>query len=164
VSYRLSAAIGLIAAAYLLASCGRASSAAPTADVRRQLNLLKVSLVLATPSNPKEAEELTTLVSSMRGVYGKGKWCPDAAKPDHARAIQHRVVGPAVEVPGRGAAVAARRGDVRSMLSMGLSKPWPDALQAMTGSRDMDASAILDYFAPLQAWLQEQNKGQPIGW
>jgi len=51
-----------------------------------------------------------------------------------------------------------------AMLSMGLSKPWPDALQAMTGSRDMDASAILDYFAPLQAWLQEQNKGQPIGW
>jgi len=51
-----------------------------------------------------------------------------------------------------------------SMLSMGLSKPWPDALQAMTGSRDMDASAILDYFAPLQAWLQEQNKGQPVGW
>ena len=51
-----------------------------------------------------------------------------------------------------------------AMLSLGLSKPWPDALQAMTGSREMDASAILDYFAPLQAWLQEQNKGQPIGW
>jgi peptidyl-dipeptidase A len=53
---------------------------------------------------------------------------------------------------------------LNAMLSMGLSNPWPDALQAMTGSRDMDASAILDYFAPLQAWLQEQNKGQPIGW
>jgi peptidyl-dipeptidase A len=52
------------------------------ADQRRQLNLLKVSLVLATPSDPKESEELTNLVSSMRGVYGKGKWCPDAAKPD----------------------------------------------------------------------------------
>ena len=52
------------------------------ADQRRQLNLLKVSLVLATPSDPKEAEELTTLVSSMRGVYGKGKWCADPAKPD----------------------------------------------------------------------------------
>ena len=51
-------------------------------DQRRQLNLLKVSLVLATPSDPKESEELTTLVSSMRGVYGKGKWCPDAAKPE----------------------------------------------------------------------------------
>ena len=52
------------------------------ADQRRQLNLLKVSLVLATPSDPKESEELTKLVSSMRGVYGKGKWCPDPAKPD----------------------------------------------------------------------------------
>ena len=53
------------------------------ADQRRQLNLLKVSLTIATPSDPKEAEELTTLVSSMRAVYGKGKWCPDASKPDH---------------------------------------------------------------------------------
>ena len=52
------------------------------ADQRRQLNLLKVSLVMATPADPKEAEELTKLVSSMRGVYGKGKWCPDPAKPD----------------------------------------------------------------------------------
>jgi peptidyl-dipeptidase A len=52
------------------------------ADQRRQLNLLKVSLVLATPSDPKESEELTGLVSSMRGVYGRGKWCPDPAKQD----------------------------------------------------------------------------------
>jgi peptidyl-dipeptidase A len=34
----------------------------------------------------------------------------------------------------------------------------------MTGSRDMDASAILDYFAPLQGWLKDQNKGQRCGW
>jgi peptidyl-dipeptidase A len=52
------------------------------AEQRRQLNLLKVSLVLATPSDPKESEELTNLVSSMRGVYGKGKWCRDAARPE----------------------------------------------------------------------------------
>ena len=51
-------------------------------DQRRQLNLLKVSLVLATPSDPKLAEELTTLVSSMRGTYGRGKWCPDVATPE----------------------------------------------------------------------------------
>ncbi len=50
------------------------------------------------------------------------------------------------------------------MLTMGMSKPWPDALEALTGSREMDASAILDYFAPLQAWLDEQTHGQPIGW
>ena len=51
-------------------------------DQRRQLNLLKVALVLATPSDPKESEELTTLVTRMRGVYGRGKWCPDPAKPE----------------------------------------------------------------------------------
>lgn len=53
---------------------------------------------------------------------------------------------------------------LNATLQMGLSKPWPDALQAMTGQREMDASAILDYFKPLQAWLEEQNKGQPVGW
>jgi peptidyl-dipeptidase A len=53
---------------------------------------------------------------------------------------------------------------LNAMLAMGLSKPWPDALEAMTGSREMDASAILDYFAPLKTWLDEQTKGQPVGW
>ncbi len=50
------------------------------------------------------------------------------------------------------------------MLEMGQSKPWPDALQAVTGQRQMDATAILEYFAPLQKWLDEQNKGKPVGW
>jgi peptidyl-dipeptidase A len=50
------------------------------------------------------------------------------------------------------------------MLEMGQSKPWPDALEALTGQRQMDASALLDYFAPLQKWLDEQNKGQKSGW
>jgi peptidyl-dipeptidase A len=53
---------------------------------------------------------------------------------------------------------------LNAVLKMGLSKPWPDALEAMTGAREMDASAILDYIAPLQAWLEEQTKSQPIGW
>jgi peptidyl-dipeptidase A len=53
---------------------------------------------------------------------------------------------------------------LNAMLQMGQSKPWPDALQALTGSRDMDASAILDYFAPLKTWLDEQIKGKPVGW
>jgi peptidyl-dipeptidase A len=53
---------------------------------------------------------------------------------------------------------------LQAMLEMGASKPWPDALQALTGQREMDASAILEYFAPLRAWLQEQNKGQQCGW
>ncbi len=50
------------------------------------------------------------------------------------------------------------------MLEMGQSKPWPDALEALTGQRQMDATAILDYFAPLQKWLDEQNKGKVCGW
>jgi peptidyl-dipeptidase A len=51
-----------------------------------------------------------------------------------------------------------------AMLAMGQSRPWPEALEALTGSRQMDATAILDYFAPLKAWLDEQTKGQPVGW
>jgi peptidyl-dipeptidase A len=50
------------------------------------------------------------------------------------------------------------------MLSMGASHPWPDALEAMTGQRQMDATAILDYFAPLKKWLDEQNAGHKVGW
>ena len=50
------------------------------------------------------------------------------------------------------------------MLEMGQSRPWPEALEAMTGEKDIDATAILDYFAPLKQWLDEQNKGHKIGW
>jgi peptidyl-dipeptidase A len=50
------------------------------------------------------------------------------------------------------------------MLEMGLSQPWPEALAKLTGESQMDATAIRDYFAPLQAWLDQQNKGQPVGW
>lgn len=53
---------------------------------------------------------------------------------------------------------------LNQMLEMGQSKPWPDALQAFTGQREMDATAIIDYFAPLNAWLIEQNAGQKCGW
>ncbi|MGV3622393.1 MAG: M2 family metallopeptidase [Archangium sp.] len=55
-------------------------------------------------------------------------------------------------------------GKLKTMLAMGSSKPWPDALETLTGERQMDATAILDYFAPLQAWLKAQNKGQTCGW
>jgi peptidyl-dipeptidase A len=51
-----------------------------------------------------------------------------------------------------------------AMLKMGQSKPWPDALEALTGSRQMDATAIVDYFAPLKAWLDAQIAGKPVGW
>jgi peptidyl-dipeptidase A len=53
---------------------------------------------------------------------------------------------------------------LNAMLQLGVSQPWQEALYQMTGSRQMDASAILDYFAPLQKWLDEQNKGKPVGW
>ena len=50
------------------------------------------------------------------------------------------------------------------MLSLGASKPWPEALAALTGERQMDAGAMLEYFAPLKQWLDEQNRGKPVGW
>jgi peptidyl-dipeptidase A len=46
----------------------------------------------------------------------------------------------------------------QQMLEMGTSKPWPEALKAVTGSEKMDATAMLEYFAPLKTWLDEQNK------
>src|SRR5438128_4139821 len=53
-----------------------------TPDLRRQLNLLKISLVMATPSDPKESEELTKIAANLDGEYGKGKWCSDPKKPE----------------------------------------------------------------------------------
>lgn len=52
------------------------------------------------------------------------------------------------------------------MLRMGSSKSWPDAMEALTGQRKMDASAILQYYAPLYEWLKEENKrnGEEVGW
>jgi peptidyl-dipeptidase A len=51
-----------------------------------------------------------------------------------------------------------------AMLALGASRPWQDALEALTGSRSMDASAILAYYAPLQKWLKQQNRGRTCGW
>ena len=53
---------------------------------------------------------------------------------------------------------------LNKMLEMGQSKPWPDAMEALTGQREGDAGAILEYFAPLKKWLDEQNKGLKAGW
>jgi peptidyl-dipeptidase A len=50
------------------------------------------------------------------------------------------------------------------MLEMGQSRPWPDALEALTGERKMDAGAMLEYFEPLKKWLDEQNKGRKVGY
>jgi peptidyl-dipeptidase A len=43
------------------------------------------------------------------------------------------------------------------MLAMGMSKPWPEALKTLTGEDKMDANAMMEYFAPLKKWLDEQN-------
>ena len=53
---------------------------------------------------------------------------------------------------------------LKRMLEMGCSKPWPEALSVVAGSDRMDAGAIHDYFAPLQRWLDEQNRDKPVGW
>lgn len=53
---------------------------------------------------------------------------------------------------------------LNEMLELGQSQPWPDALEVLTGQREMDATAILDYFAPLKEWLDEQNQGLTCGW
>ncbi|OYQ26752.1 peptidyl-dipeptidase [Sandarakinorhabdus cyanobacteriorum] len=53
---------------------------------------------------------------------------------------------------------------LNAMLEMGMSKPWPEALAAFTGTREMSGKAMLAYFAPLHAWLKQQNKGQKCGW
>ncbi|HVL42580.1 MAG TPA: M2 family metallopeptidase, partial [Brevundimonas sp.] len=50
------------------------------------------------------------------------------------------------------------------MMEMGQSRPWPEAMQAFTGESGNDASAVIDYFAPLNAWLTTQNRGKDCGW
>jgi hypothetical protein len=53
---------------------------------------------------------------------------------------------------------------LNAMLQLGASRPWPDALATLTGQRQMDATALLDYFQPLLIWLERQNRGAPVGW
>jgi len=53
---------------------------------------------------------------------------------------------------------------LQATLALGASKPWPDALEAITGARQMDAQPMVDYFEPLMAWLKEQNRDRQCGW
>ena len=52
----------------------------------------------------------------------------------------------------------------REMLALGRSRPWQDALEKLTGQRQMDASALVEYFQPLMQWLDERNRGRECGW
>ena len=53
---------------------------------------------------------------------------------------------------------------LQAMMALGASRPWPEALELITGERQMDASALLEYFAPLHDWLKQQNQGRTCGW
>jgi peptidyl-dipeptidase A len=53
---------------------------------------------------------------------------------------------------------------LEAMLAMGASKPWPEAMKAMTGDSVASAKALLEYFEPLSKWLDEHNQGQTCGW
>ncbi|HYB78757.1 MAG TPA: M2 family metallopeptidase [Thermoplasmata archaeon] len=61
-----------------------------------------------------------------------------------------------------GSKEAGRR--LAATLALGMSHEWPDALEALTGERRMESKGLLDYFAPLQRWLDEQNRSTPVGW
>ncbi len=50
------------------------------------------------------------------------------------------------------------------MLKLGASRPWPEAYAVLTGKTQPDAAALLEYFAPLRAWLEKQNAGRTCGW
>jgi peptidyl-dipeptidase A len=70
--------------------------------------------------------------------------------------------GPLYECSNYGSREAGRR--FAEMLSLGASEPWQDALEKLTGTRQIDASAITEYFQPLMEWLAQENKGQQCGW
>jgi peptidyl-dipeptidase A len=71
-------------------------------------------------------------------------------------------MGPPHECSFDGNVVAGRR--FREWLALGASRPWQDALEKLTGTRQLDASAIVEYFQPLMGWLEEQNRGRDCGW
>ena len=79
-----------------------------------------------------------------------------------ALAREAGVSGPLHRASIYGSKEAGRR--LASALEMGMSREWPDALEALTGERRMSSKAMLEYFAPLQRWLDEQNRGIPVGW
>jgi peptidyl-dipeptidase A len=70
--------------------------------------------------------------------------------------------GPLAECSIYGSQEAGKR--LAAMMILGASRTWQEALSELTGTREMDASAIRDYFAPLEAWLKEKNSGQKCGW
>ena len=72
------------------------------------------------------------------------------------------VKGPLHQCSIYGSKEAGKR--LQKLMEMGSSKPWPDALEAAIGERQADATAVIEYFQPLMAWLETQNKGKRCGW
>jgi len=70
--------------------------------------------------------------------------------------------GPLHECSFAGSTEAGEK--LRAMLALGQGVPWPEALEKLTGARNMDASAILEYFDPLMKWMDKQNTGKTCGW
>jgi peptidyl-dipeptidase A len=70
--------------------------------------------------------------------------------------------GPLHECSVYGSAAAGEK--LQAMLAAGASQPWQDTLAELTGTREMDATAIIEYFQPLMGWLKEQNEGRACGW
>ena len=70
--------------------------------------------------------------------------------------------GPVHRASIYGSEEAGRR--LRSMLEMGQRHEWPDALEALTGERKMEGGSLREYFRPLERWLEQENRGVPIGW
>ena len=70
--------------------------------------------------------------------------------------------GPLYECSFHGNAEAGRK--FQAMLAHGASQPWQATLKELTGSEQIDGGAVLEYFAPLQEWLKEQNAGKQCGW
>lgn len=70
--------------------------------------------------------------------------------------------GPLHECSVYGSTAAGEK--LHAMLAAGASEPWQDTLAKLTGTREMDATAIIDYFQPLMTWLEEQNSARSCGW
>jgi len=79
-----------------------------------------------------------------------------------ALAREAGATGPLHRASIYGSKEAGRR--LAETLEMGMSHEWPDALEALTGERRMESKGLLEYFAPLQRWLDEQNRSTPVGW
>ncbi len=88
-------------------------------------------------------------------VAPPGDWVEPRASTKAYRTLVCRVDTDGNEAAGRKFA---------AMLAKGASQPWQDTLYELTGTRQMDGSALIEYFKPLQDWLREQNKGETCGW